>query len=240
MPEGTVIRQHFQVTSATIKKMAEFKSESTHVHIHERFIDTADLFLLINDVYLTRRMSLPGGEEWVLKETHKSDRSDTDIYYAITKGEQEIIKALGGLFGRFGRAWDPKWTRINQICERTISHFETERFFVRDNHHVWLDIARWRFRGNEGLYAVLTTSITSSFDHEGLAELFGPDQMHYAPSKVIASLVQVYRDTGTNCEAILSTKPYCTEARKVLQEYRTDIYCRLDPIHAWKPYPPQE
>jgi hypothetical protein len=222
-----------------VKKMTEFKSEARHVRVLERFVDTADLFFLRNDVYLTGRVTTDRGVEWILKETENSDPSRKNICYVITKGD-DIFEKLRALFIREGRAWNPKWTSFKQIGERSISYFETERFFVSEKNDVWLDIARWELRGNDGLYAVLTASITPLFDYDTLSVIFGPEPLHSAPSKVVASLVQAHRGADTTCNKILATKSYCVDASNILQSYHTAPDTRFDAIHEFKPYPRHE
>jgi hypothetical protein len=241
MPEGTVIRQHFKVTKEMVTKMDRLglKAKARHVQLHERFADTRDLFLLSNDVYLTWRMTTPGRlMEWILKETDISDPSEKKIKYGITKGDAEIMDRLRDLFHKKGRKWNEEWTDIQQVGERTISSFSTERFISGANPDVWLDIVHWDLYGNEGLYAVLTASIVpSSFDYDFLSGFFGTKHLVYAPSKVIASLVHLHRSRKTGFDAILKDKPYFIEARRVLDECDYELGPRFDEIHKFVPFP---
>jgi hypothetical protein len=239
MPEGTVIRQHFKVTEGMVSKMGILKATATHVHLHERFADTGDLFLLSNDVYLTWRMTTPGRiMEWILKETDISDQPEKKINYVITKGETAIMDRLKNLFHAKGRKWNDEWVDIQQVGERTISSFSTERFISGANPDVWLDIVHWDLYGNEGLYAILTASIVpSSFDYGFLSRFFGVDHLVYAPSRVIASLVHLHRSRKTAFDAILDGKPYCIEARRVLAARDYAINSRFDEIHKFTPFP---
>lgn len=238
MPEGTVIRQHFQVTPVMVEKMVGLKGDAKHITLLERFDDTGDFFLLRNDVYLTWRMITNSTCEWILKETDNSNPHEKKITYVITKGEDAIMRRLRSLFERLGGKWDPKWTEVEHVAERTIGGFETERFIVGSDANVWLDIAHWDMGTNKGLYAVLTASIVpSTFDYKILANFFGHEQLHYAPSKVIASLVKDNQGEDTVCGEILVKKQYYQNAQDILKTYSTVPDTRFDKIHVYVPFP---
>jgi hypothetical protein len=91
---------------------------------------------------------------------------------------------------------------------------------------------------NEGLYAVLTASIVpSTFDYRILADFFGHEQLHYAPSKVIASLVKDNCGEETLCGKVLEKKPYYRNAQGILEAYSTVPDTRFDDIHVYVPFP---
>lgn len=234
-----VVHHHFQVTDDVMKAVNALFCDSEKPFFLERFFDTPDFFLLRNDVFVTMRLDRSRKEEvtWILKQTVPLISSRNGVHFTITSGKQPILAALKALFEEKERVWNSAWTEIQHVVECCLCAFETVRLAIEGYEEVWVDVSHWHAYGIEGKYAVLTASMSASFDYKALSAMFESDDrnglLHYTPSKVIACLVHV---RWNGCLGLLKEKSHCIEAKEIVDSYLANSD-RFDSLHKFAPYP---